>query len=190
MTNFYILISILTWKMFTTTRRTLFEKMFGMARVAWCLESSHLNLNLGANPHSFMQSIPYIWLTVGLLICSTGLKKTRGMPTIICFLKIIRLWWKRPAVVWGTILTLFSWRLPIRVFSYRSNRREKSQCHNIRSSWGLDIPTKSRGRLDVQGFFWNQVVLQSLPHLWAQELKTDTSYNEMIWGTDHSGYSF
>ena len=68
-----------------------FEKMFGIARVAWCLESSHLNLNLGTNPHSFLQSIPYIWLTVGLLICSTGLKKTRGMPNIICFLRIIRL---------------------------------------------------------------------------------------------------
>ena len=64
--------------MFTRTRRTLFEKMFEMARVAWCLKSSRLNLNLGETPHSLMQSIPYIWLTVGLLICSTSLKEDKG----------------------------------------------------------------------------------------------------------------
>ena len=64
-----------------------FEKMFGKARVAWCLESSHLNLNLGTNPLSFLQSIPYIWLTVGLLICSTSLKRQGECQILFVFLK-------------------------------------------------------------------------------------------------------
>ena len=64
--------------MFTRTRLTLFEKMFEMARVAWCLKSSRLNLNLGETPHSLMQSISYIYLTVGLYLCSTGLKEDKG----------------------------------------------------------------------------------------------------------------
>ena len=65
--------------MFTKTRLTLFEKMFDMARVTWCLKSFRLNLNLGGTPHSLLQSIPHIWWTVGLLLCSTGLNKDEGM---------------------------------------------------------------------------------------------------------------
>ena len=80
-----------------------------------------------------------------------------------------------------------SWRLPIQVFSYNRNRREKSQYQHIQSSQGLDIPTKSRGTLDALGVSWNRVVLQFLHHLWAQELETDTSYNEMIGGTEYIG---
>ena len=51
-----------------------FEKMFGIARVDWCLESSHLKLNPGTNPLSFLQSIPYNCWQWDFLICSTGLK--------------------------------------------------------------------------------------------------------------------
>ena len=50
------------------------------------------HLNQGTNSTQFFAINPLQLLTVGLLICSTGLKMTRGMPNIICFLKITRLW--------------------------------------------------------------------------------------------------